>query len=53
MLRLIAFLITLLLTALPGLCAAAEGEVFRFVRKPCSAPDLARIIMEGLSEREH
>lgn len=30
MLRLIAFLITLLLTALPGPCAAAEGEVFRF-----------------------
>jgi response regulator RpfG family c-di-GMP phosphodiesterase len=30
-----------------------EGEVFRFVRKPCSAPDLARIIMEGLSERAH
>jgi two-component system, probable response regulator PhcQ len=31
--------------------ALVEGEVFRFVRKPCSAPELAAIIMKGLAER--
>jgi DNA-binding NtrC family response regulator len=28
-----------------------EGDVFRFVRKPCNAGELAKIIMRGLVER--
>lgn len=32
--------------------ALFEGEVFRFVRKPCSAADLAKTILEGLAERD-
>jgi DNA-binding NtrC family response regulator len=31
--------------------AMVEGDVYRFVRKPCSAPELAAIIMQGLAER--
>ena len=34
-----------------GARALEEGEVFRFVHKPCSAATLAAIIMEGLAAR--
>lgn len=35
-----------------GFRALYEGEVFRFVRKPCSAKELAAIILLGLSDRQ-
>ena len=35
-----------------GFRAMYEGQVFRFVRKPCSAKELAAIILLGLSERQ-
>jgi two-component system, probable response regulator PhcQ len=34
-----------------GFRALYEAEVFRFVNKPCSAKDLAAVIMEGLAEK--
>jgi two-component system probable response regulator PhcQ len=32
--------------------ALLEGEVFRFVRKPCAADELAAIINQALAERD-